>query len=131
MSRMIALVVALTLIVPAPAAAGMRVAVRGQDSNTIGRYLRQLPVGSEVDVRLADRSRFRAFLMGVEGTDLIVMPKTRLPVPQRRLAFDSVEFVELRSGRGGVNPAAAIGIGAAVGAGVFFGLLLVALAASD
>ena len=131
MSRMIALVVALALIVPAPAAAGMRVAVRGQDFDTIGRYLRQLPVGSEVDVRLADRSHFRAFLMGVEGTDLIVMPKTRLPVPQRRLAFDTVEFVELRSGHGGVKPAAAIGIGAAVGAGVFFGLLLVALAASD
>ena len=62
--------------------------------------------------------------------DLTALEAGRHPA-QRRLAFDSVEFVELRSGRGGVNPAAAIGIGAAVGAGVFFGLLLVALAASD
>lgn len=130
MSRIVALVVALTLAVPAHATAGMRVAVRGQDPDTIARYLRQLPVGAEVDVRLVDRSRFRAFLVAVEGTDLVVMPKTRVPVPQRRLAFDTIEFVELRTGRNGLSVGAAVGIGAAVGAGVFLGLLLVAFAAA-
>lgn len=130
MSRIVALVLAFALTVPTQALAGMRVVVRGQDPDTIARYLRQLPVGYEVEVRLVDRSRFRAFLVSVEGTDLVVMPKTRVPVPQRRLAFDAIEFVELRTGRGGVNLGAAIGIGAAVGAGAFFGLLLVALAAA-
>jgi hypothetical protein len=121
----------LLLLMPAPSLAGMRLAVRGQDPQTIARYLQQLPVGAEVEVRLADRTTFRGFLIAAEEGTLVVMPKTRVPVPQRRLPFDAIEFVELRSGRGGIGPGAAVGIGVAVGAAAFFALVLVAVAAAD
>lgn len=129
--RIVSVMAVVAVMIPAQSFAGMRLAVRGQDVETIERYLRQLPVGSEVDVRLADRTKFRGFLITAEDGALVVMPKTRVPVPQRRLPFDAVEFVELRSGRGGVSPGAAVGIGAAVGAAAFFGLVLVGLAIAD
>jgi len=130
-TRLVSLVMTLLLVIPAPSLAGMRLAVRGQDPQTIARYLQQLPVGAEVEVRLADRTKFRGFLIAAEEGTLAVMPKTRVPVAQRRLPFDAIEFVELRSGRGGIGPGAAVGIGVAVGAATFFALVLVAFAVAD
>jgi hypothetical protein len=85
--------------------------------------------GSLVKVRLSDGRRFTAVLVEARSADMSIEPKTRIPVPVQSLAYSDIAAMERVSKNGGVSPGKAVAIGAAAGAGAFFGILLFALAA--
>jgi hypothetical protein len=93
-------------------------------------YLKQLPPGSKVRARLIDGSTVRGTLMKAGDEGIVVQTNARLPEPPRTVPIDQIRAVDLDS-PGGV--AKAIGIGVAVGAGTFLGvmLLLVAIYGGD
>jgi hypothetical protein len=80
-----------------------------------------LPIGSIVIVRTTARERFAAVLMDVDTNGITVKPKTRVVVPARHVPFEAIESLDAKTG--GVNFGKYIGIGAAIGASVFFMLL--------
>lgn len=83
--------------------------------------------GNEVRVQLADGSKHRVMLVRVDETGLLLLPRTRVPVPVQHVPYDAIVSLEPEKGRGAaVAKAVAIGIGAGVGA--FVGLLWVAVA---
>jgi hypothetical protein len=100
-----------------------------QDADVWRRYAAQLPIGSIVRVRTTDGERLTAVLLTTDEAGITVMPKTRIPEPARRVAFDRLAQLELA--RDGTNLAKAAAVGGAVGAGVFVGLLMLLFANVD
>jgi hypothetical protein len=90
------------------------------------QYTEKLPIGSTLRVRTADGKSMTAVLAIVDETAITVAPKTRVPVPPRRIAFDDLRQLELR--QNGTSLAKATAVGAAVGVAAFFGTLLLLLA---
>ena len=83
--------------------------------------------GSDVQVRLSDGTKFRATLVRVDDTGVMLQPKGRVPVPVQAVPYASIASIELqRKGGMGAAKAAAIGIGA--GAAAFWGMVGIALA---
>ena len=93
-------------------------------------YASQLPVGRRVDVVLKDGSRFKATFMGVEGDQVRLQKRTRIPERPILVPLGQVAALALDEG-GGPSTVKAILTGVAVGAATFFGLLLVAIAGSN
>ena len=91
-------------------------------------YAGKLPIGSTVRVRTSDGRRLTAVLAVVDQDSLTLESKTRIPEPPRRIAFDQLEQLELK--QNGSSVGKSIAIGAAVGAGTFFGVLLILMAAA-
>ena len=91
-------------------------------------YAGKLPIGSTVRVRTSDGSRLTAVLAVVDQDSITLESKTRIPEPPRRIAFDQLEQLELK--QNGSSVGKSIAIGAAVGAGTFFGVLLILMAAT-
>jgi len=89
------------------------------------KYTERLPVGSEIRIRTRNGQRTTGLLTIVDDTGITIEPKTRIPEGPRHLAFDELSQVELK---GHSNVLKAVGIGAAVGAATFFGLVLFTLA---
>jgi hypothetical protein len=100
-----------------------------QDPGVWRQYAAQLPIGSIVKIRTTGGERLTAVLMTLDEAGVTVMPKTRIPEPARRVAFDRLAQLELA--RDGSNLAKAAAIGGAVGAGVFLGLLMLVFANVD
>jgi hypothetical protein len=92
-------------------------------------YASKLPVGSTVRVRTSDGKRQTAVLAVVDEDGITLEPKTRVPEAPRRVPFDQLQQLELK--QNGTNVGKAIAIGAAIGAGTFFGILLAFAAAWD
>jgi hypothetical protein len=137
MKSVLAVVLCASLLAPGCAVRSSsldpRVAVDGtprQGGEIPRSYAEQLPVGREVEVRLKSGERFKGTFMGVEGDGVRVQPSTRIPVPPRVVPLGDLVQLRLSTGNGG-SVAKAIIVGVASGAAVFFGLLLVAIAASD
>lgn len=99
-----------------------------RDVEVLKTYAAALPIGSLVKVRLLSGEQLRGTLMHVDATEVIVRPKTRIPEPERRIAFADLDLVELDRG-GGHGTAVLIGVGSAVA--TFLSLWLVALAVID
>ena len=93
----------------------------GQTSNLVGEFVSRLPVGTHVRLKLDDGATFRGTLMGVEDDAIIVKRRTRLPEPPIRLTLNRIVDADVQRGSGMGN---VIAIGAAVGAGATFGVLL-------
>ena len=98
-----------------------------QGSDIPRSYAQELPAGKEVEIRLRNGEHFKGTFMGVEGETIRVQPSTRIPVPPRVVPLSDVIQLRLTAG-GGTSVAKAILIGAASGAAVFFGLLLMSIA---
>ena len=92
------------------------------------QYAQKLPPGTVLRVRTATGDRLTATLLVVSDESITVSPKTRVPEPTREIRFDAIRQLDVVTGQG-ASLARAVAIGAGVGAGVFFGLLLLALAA--
>jgi hypothetical protein len=86
-------------------------------------FAEKLPPGALVVVRLSNGSTVQGQLVQVTMESMTILPKKRLPVPARALAFADVESMESR--KEGMSPGAKVlaGVGAVGGA-----LLLVVVA---
>jgi hypothetical protein len=136
MKRIIALLLSCTLA--APGCATMQPAaqinnqprtVAGSDRALMADYVGKLTVGTRVKARLTTGQTVRGTLMKATDTEIVIQPRTRIPEPPVQLPLDAVRAVEIE-GTGG-NVARSIAIGAAVGAGAFFTMLMIAFATFD
>ena len=82
----------------------------------------KIDVGSEVNVRLRDGTRFRATLVEAREQSVLLQPKTRVPVDVQEVPYSAIAAIERRNQSGmGAAKAAAIGVGS--GVGVFFAIV--------
>jgi hypothetical protein len=102
-------------------------AARAQDQPGLWRSFAQgLPPGAFVVVRLSNRSTVKGHIVRVTPDAITVLPKTRLPVPARTLAFADVESID--SQKEGMSPGAKVlAIAGAVG-GIVVGIAFAILA---
>ena len=83
-----------------------------------------IAIGSTLTIRTTAGERLTGVLFVVDDTAITVKPKTRVPEPAQRVAFDRIEELTVRRDR--VSIAKYVGVGAAVGAGVFVSMLAAA-----
>ena len=100
-----------------------------QDPDIWRKYAARLPIASTVRIRTTSGERFTAVLLVVDDAGVTVKPKTRIPEPARQIPFDRLAELELAPA--GSNLAKSAAIGGAVGAGVFFGLMMIVFAGLD
>jgi|SRR5688572_6563919 hypothetical protein len=93
-------------------------------------FAQKVDVGTRVRVRLDDGQRVVATLIEANEDGLLVQPRTRVPVPVQRIAYDRIESLERDDARG-VGAAKAVAIGVASGVGAFLGTLLILIATID
>ena len=93
----------------------------GQTSNLVGEFVSRLPVGTSIKLKLDDGATVTGTLMRVEDDAIIVKRRTRLPEPPIRLTLNRIVDADVQRGSG---MGKVIAIGAAVGAGAAFGVLL-------
>ena len=72
-------------------------------------------------MRLNNGRRFRATLVGVRDSAMMVQPKTRIPVPIQAVPYDDVMQIERT--RSGIGAGKAVAIGVAAGVGAFFAVV--------
>lgn len=129
MKRAITLMVVMGMLAPHVALAGQGVAV----DRTAGywySYAEKLPIGATVRVRTIDGKRHTAVLSLVERDGITVEMKSRIPEPARRIAYDQIQQLELKTANG-ASMAKAAAVGAAIGAGTFVSLLALLAASWD
>jgi len=107
-----------------------RVSTIQRDPEDWRRYITNLPAGTTLTLDLADGVRVTGIILGVEQDVVLVQPRTRLPSPVRRIAFDTIVALTPES-RGGLNAGSAIAIGAATGTAAFIALFVIFWALSD
>ena len=120
-----ALTVLLVLALVAPIAAQ-----GAADADLWRTFATRLEVGSHIKVRLQNGERVSATLIQADATDLVIQPRTRLPVPVQHLRYDAIVSLERDDARG-MGAGKAVAIGVAAGAGAFLGILLLVVAAFD
>ena len=86
--------------------------------------------GREVQLRLRSGQRFAATLLRADDRALVVVPRTRLPVPPQPIAYDQIVSLELRD-RSGMSTGKIVAIAVGGGAAAFLGILLIALTTLD
>ena len=92
-------------------------------------YASRLPVGATVQVRTSDGKRETGVLTLVDQESITIETRTRVPEPARRIRFAQLDQLQLKTK--GSSVAKAVAVGAAVGAGTFFGILMVIAASFD
>src|SRR5688572_6158561 len=93
-------------------------------------FAQKIDVGTRLRVRLDDGQRVVATLIEANEDGLLVQPRTRVPVPVQRIAYDRIASLERDDARG-VGAARAVAIGVASGVGAFLGTLLILIATLD
>ena len=129
MKRLISAIVILTFLAANVALSAQQTGPAQRTPEYWFTYAAKLPIGSTVRVRTTDGKRQTAVLAVVDKDGITLEPKTRLPEPPRRVPFDQLQQLELKEN--GASVGKAIAIGAAIGAGTFFGILLIFAAAWD
>ena len=126
MKRMTSLLLIVALLAPTMAFA--------QPGNSVPRsreywqaYVSRLPIGSTVQVRTMDGRRLTAVLAVVNDEGITLEKRTRIPEPARQIPFDQIQQLEPKTSS--TNIGKAVGIGVAVGAATFFGILMLLAAA--
>jgi hypothetical protein len=90
-------------------------------------FVERVDVGTELDVQLNDGRRIRATLVGSRDDAVLLQPKTRIPVAIQAVQYDAIVRMEPR--KAGHSAGKAVAIGVATGAGVFFGIMALIVAA--
>ena len=75
--------------------------------------------------RLNDGRHFKATLVGIRDSAMLMQPRTRVPVPIQAVPYGDV--LRMERTKAGIGAGKAIAIGAATGAGAFFGILAIML----
>jgi hypothetical protein len=102
-------------------------AAHAQDRSDLWHdFAQKLAPGSFVIVNLKDGKRVEGRVVQVAPDTMTVLPKTRIVVPARMLAFADVDSIDAR--KEGMSPGAKVLIGVASAAGVIFLTAAVALA---
>jgi hypothetical protein len=93
-------------------------------------YAQKIEAGTRVKIHMDDGQRIAATLIEASADGLLIQPRTRVPVPVQRVAYDRITSLQRDEARGiGAGKAVALGVGSGVGA--FFGIMLVLIAAMD
>ena len=121
MKRLVSIVMLAALLAPAVPLAGQGTVVERTPGYWYS-YAEKLPIGSTVRLRTTDGRRQTAVLALVDRDGITVELKSRIPEPARRIPYDQIRQLELKTGNGG-SIAKAAAVGAAIGAGTFVGLL--------
>jgi hypothetical protein len=93
-------------------------------------FAQKVDVGTRVKVRLDDGQRVVATLIEADADGVLVQPRTRVPVPLQRIAYDRIASLERDDARG-IGAGKAVAIGVASGVGAFLGTLLILIATLD
>jgi len=93
-------------------------------------FAQKIDVGTRVKLRLDDGQRVVATLIEANAEGLLVQPRTRVPVPVQRIAYDRIASLE-RDDTRGMGAGKAVAIGVASGVGAFLGTLLILIATID
>jgi hypothetical protein len=128
MKGFISSVVLFCLIAPGAALAGQGVVVERTPAYWYS-YAEKLPIGATVRVRTSDGRRHTAVLAVVDRDGITVERKSRVPEPARRISYDDIRQLELKTN--GASMAKAAAVGSAIGAGTFVGLLMLLAANWD
>jgi hypothetical protein len=128
MTRVVALLLLMCLLVPSSVLAGQGTIVERSPDYWYS-YSEKLPIGSSIRVRTSDRHRLTAVLTHVDRDGITIELKTRIPEPARHIPFDQIQQLELKTN--GSSMAKAAAVGAAIGAGTFLGLMMLAVANWD
>ena len=129
MKRLVSIVVLMGLLAPGVALAGQGVVVERTPGYWYA-YAEKLPIGATVRVRTTDGKRHNAVLALVDRDGITVELKSRVPEPARRIPYDQIQQLELKTNNG-ASMAKAAAVGAAIGAGTFVGLLVLLAANWD
>ena len=121
--------VATWTLVSIVATAPLRAQAIEPDEAALRDAARQLPIGATVTVRTRDGQRLRAVLFGVDAAGIAVKPATRIPVASFRIPYERLAAIERDEGR--IRFGRWVGIGAAIGGALLFGLLAAAAAANS
>ena len=87
-----------------------------------------MEVGGRIAIALRSGQRLTATLLEAGPDGLLLQPRTRVPVPAQRVAYEEIVSLE-RDTPGGIGPGKAVALGIASGVGAFFGTLLIFIAA--
>jgi hypothetical protein len=128
MKTFISSILLMCLIAPGAALAGQGVIVERTPAYWFS-YAEKLPIGATVRVRTIDGTRRTAVLALVDRDGITVELKSRIPEPARRISYDQIQQLELKTN--GSNIAKAAAVGSAIGAGTFLGLLALLAASWD
>jgi hypothetical protein len=90
------------------------------------QFASTLPPHAFVDVRLKDGTHFEGHFIEVAGDALRVMPKRRMAVPFRDVAFADIQSIEPK--REAMSPGAKVLIGIAAAGSAILVVILVTLA---
>ena len=93
-------------------------------------FAQKIDVGTRVKVRLDDGQRVVATLIEADADGVLVQPRTRVPVPVQRIAYNRIASLERDDARG-MGAGKAVAIGVASGVGAFLGTLLILIATID
>jgi hypothetical protein len=93
-------------------------------------FAQKIEAGARVRVRLHDGQRVTATLIRADAEELLLQPRTRIPVPVQRVAYDQVALLERDEARG-IGAGKAVALGIASGVGAFLGTLLIVIATID
>jgi hypothetical protein len=92
-------------------------------------FAEKVDVGTELQVRLASGQRFRATLIEARDEAVLMLPKTRVPVPVQPIPYGQIVALERTKHGTGAGKAAAIGVG--TGAATVFAILALLFATLD
>ena len=129
MKRFVSIVVLMGLLAPGVALAGQGVVVERTPGYWYA-YAEKLPIGATVRVRTTDGKRHNAVLALVDRDGITVELKSRVPEPARRIPYEQIQQLELKTANG-ASMAKTAAVGAAIGAGTFVGLLVLLAASWD
>jgi hypothetical protein len=128
MKRLISSIVLMCLLVPGVAFAGQGIVVERSPDYWYS-YAEKLPIGATVRMRTTDGKRHTVVLALVDRDGITVERKSRIPEPARRISYDQIQQLELKTN--GSSMAKAAAVGSAIGAGTFLGLLMLLAASWD
>jgi len=121
MKRLISSLMLMCLLAPAFAFAEQGIVVERTPDYWYS-YAEKLPIGATVRLRTTDGKRHTAILTVVDRDGITVESRSRIPEPARRITYDQIRQLELKTANG-ASMAKAAAVGAAIGAGTFVGLL--------
>jgi hypothetical protein len=122
--KMLAILVMLAML-------GPHIAAQAPAQGDIWRaFAQKIDAGTRVTVRLDNGQRVSATLIEASAEGLLLQPRTRVPVPVQRIAYDRIASLERDDARG-IGAAKAVAIGVASGVGAFLGTLMILIATID